>query len=85
MGDTDPAKNWDFHITCKDCGAMATVLEVGIDWSLEVQPYNTRVVVLTIPQQCAMCANLKLVTDQEEGKDDRTREENDEGTPLDSV
>ena len=81
----DPPRNWDVHLTCRDCGATAVVLEAGMNWSLEMQPRNTRVVLLTIPQQCAMCANLKLVTDQKEGKDDRTREENDEGTPLDSV
>ena len=54
-----PANNWHYLIECKDCKATFNVESV----SLSVKRFDggNRMAVLTIPNECPKCRNLKML------------------------
>jgi hypothetical protein len=66
---SEPDKNWSFFISCKDCKATFELGEGLVSWSLEVLETGSRITVLTIPQQCPDCRNLRLVSQPEKSGD----------------
>ena len=51
--------SWKCLVECKDCGTMYEILNPN--WSKDVMPNNTRIVLLYAPNRCPKCRNLKIV------------------------
>lgn len=51
--------NWDFKIVCRDCGERLHVESVNP--STERLANGARIVILTIPNECPECHNLRVV------------------------
>jgi hypothetical protein len=51
--------NWRVVIVCSDCGARFEVLNP--DPSVKVLGKRTRMVLITVPNECTACRNLRVV------------------------
>lgn len=51
--------NWSFEIKCVDCGSVLIV--ESVDPTVERLPQGVRLVMMTIPNECPDCHNLRVV------------------------
>jgi DNA-directed RNA polymerase subunit RPC12/RpoP len=58
--------NWTVHIECNDCGTRLMVASVNP--SLERLENGTRMLLLTVPNECPDCHNLRVLKGDGGGK-----------------